>query len=76
MPVLEQIVAQVLAVPVHDVTDDTGPSTTGSWSSLRHVQIIAMVEDHFGIKLEARQIRSIRKVGDLRATLREIGLPT
>jgi acyl carrier protein len=74
MPVLEEIVADVLTIPVHEVTDDTGPAITGSWSSLRHVQIMARVEDQFSIKLGTRQIRSIRTVGDLRAVLRAKGL--
>lgn len=74
MHTLEKIVADVLRIPADEVTDDTGPATAGSWTSLCHVQIVAAVEDHFGVKLEPRQIRSIRSVGGLRDVLRSRGL--
>lgn len=64
---LDDIVADVLGIPPEQVYDSTGPKTASQWTSLRHVQIVAAVEDAFAIRLTPREIRSVRTVGQLRA---------
>ncbi|MFD9869351.1 acyl carrier protein [Streptomyces niveus] len=66
---LTGLVADVLQVPAAEVTDDTGPATTAAWTSLRHVQIVARVEQTFGVKLTAREVRGCRSVAALRGVL-------
>jgi acyl carrier protein len=72
---LEELVAEVLGVPVTDVNDETGPATTGSWTSLRHVRIISVIGREYGLRITPRQARSCRTVGDLRGLLAEEGRP-
>jgi acyl carrier protein len=67
---LVQLVADVLQLPVAEVTAETGPATTAQWVSLRHLQIVAAVEDAYGVSFTPREIRTIRSLGDLRALLR------
>jgi acyl carrier protein len=64
---LHVIVARVLDLPAGDVHDEMGPKTVGQWTSLRHIQLIAAVEDAYGIRLNPREIRSVRSVSQLRA---------
>jgi acyl carrier protein len=71
---VEDLVAEVLGVPSASVTDDLGPRTEGSWTSLRHVQLVSAARRTFGVTLAPREIRSIRSVGDLRALLRTRGV--
>ncbi len=66
---LLQLVADVLDVPVAEVHPGTGPATAAQWVSLRHLQIVAAVEDAYGVSLTPREIRGIRSVGDLSALL-------
>ncbi|GAB1694968.1 acyl carrier protein [Krasilnikovia sp. M28-CT-15] len=62
----DEIVAAQLDLPADELSDDLGPRTLASWTSLKHIQLVAAIEDEFGVKLVAREIRSIRTVGDLR----------
>jgi acyl carrier protein len=70
---LEKLVADVLGMAEEEIDDTTGTATTGSWTSLRHVQIIAAVGREFGLRITPRQARSCRSVGDLRTLLAEEG---
>lgn len=67
---LVQLVATVLDMPADEIGPDTGPATAGRWVSLRHLQIIAAVEDAYGVSFTPREIRGIRSMGDLREFLR------
>lgn len=69
---LSKLVSAVLDIPADQVGDDLSRgSAHGSWTSLRHLQLMASVEDTFGIKLTPREIRRISSVADLRAVLGE-----
>ena len=72
---LVQLVAGVLERPVTEVDGRTGPATVAEWGSLRHLQIIAAVEDAYGVSFAPREIRAITSVGDLRDFLRRRDVP-
>ncbi|MEW2445424.1 acyl carrier protein [Micromonospora marina] len=72
---LVRLVADVLELPVDQVDAQTGPATTAAWVSLRHLQIVAAVEDAYRISLTPREIRTVRSVADLRALLAGRGVP-
>ncbi|HUZ54897.1 MAG TPA: acyl carrier protein [Streptosporangiaceae bacterium] len=74
MTTLEDLVAEVLGVSPVSVTDDLSPRTEGSWTSLRHVQLMSAARRAYGVTLAPREMRSIRSVGDLRALLRAHGV--
>ncbi|GAB1510321.1 acyl carrier protein [Actinophytocola sp. KF-1] len=67
---LAQLVADVLEIPVAEISPDTGPATTAQWVSLKHLQIVAAVEDAYRVSFTPREIRAIRSVGDLSEFLR------
>lgn len=67
---LVELVAELLELPAAEIGPDTGPATTGEWVSLRHLKIIAAVEDTYGVTFTPREIRGVRSVGDLREFLR------
>lgn len=72
---LVQLVAGVLERPVTEIDGQTGPATAAEWGSLRHLQIIAAVEDAYGVSFAPREIRAVSSVGDLRDLLRRRGIP-
>ncbi|TCO45241.1 acyl carrier protein [Actinocrispum wychmicini] len=74
MTSLESLVATVLGIAEQDVTEETGAATTSAWSSLRHVHLVAEVENTFGVRLSPREARSCRSVRDLRLALKGKGL--
>ena len=71
---LVQLVADVLELPVDHIDSQTGPATTATWVSLRHLRIVAAVEDAYGITVTPREIRGITSVGDLRGLLQQRGV--
>jgi len=71
----EDWVAAILEIPPGEVTDDLGPATHGGWTSLRHVQLVSAAQRRYDVRLSAREIRSVRCVGDLRISLRHKGAP-
>jgi acyl carrier protein len=71
---LLRLVADVLEVPVTEIGPDTGPATAGQWVSLRHLQIVARVEEAYDVSITPREIRRIKSVEDLRDVLRRRGV--
>lgn len=63
------LVSEVLEIPLEQVGDDTGPATFGGWTSLKHVQLVAAIEDIYRVDFSPREIRSIGTVGKLREIL-------
>jgi acyl carrier protein len=62
---LQALVAQVLEITADEVTDDLGPATSGRWGSLKHIQIVAAVEQAYNIRLSPREIRSFSTFAEL-----------
>ncbi|MFD5805175.1 MULTISPECIES: acyl carrier protein [unclassified Streptomyces] len=73
MSTLEKIVGDILGLPEDAVDDTTGMKTVGAWTSLRHVQIIAVVQREYGVRITPRQARSCRSVADLRDLIPQEG---
>lgn len=68
---LSVIVAGVLRVNRGDITDGLDMEETGTWDSLSHMELIAAIEDEFGIELTADEIISMRSVGAIKTVLRQ-----
>jgi acyl carrier protein len=68
---LTDIIVEVLRVPRADLTDDLDMEATSTWDSLSHMQLIAALEEEFGIELTADEIVAMRSVGRIREILRE-----
>ena len=47
------------------LTDDTTADDVDGWDSLSHVQLVAAMEEAFGIEFKSREILSWDNVGDL-----------
>lgn len=73
---LKAVVAKVFEISAEEVTDDLGPATFGQWGSLQHIQIVAGVEQAYGISLSPREIRSFGTVAELSNILASKGIAT
>ena len=47
------------------LTDDTTAEEVEGWDSLSHIQLVAAMEEAFGIEFKSREILSWDNVGDL-----------
>jgi acyl carrier protein len=67
---LTDIIVEVLRVPRTEIDDALDMEATSTWDSLSHMQLIAALEDEFGIELTADEIVAMRSVGQIRDVLR------
>jgi len=70
-----ELVGAVLRIPVESVNDDTCARDTDAWSSLAHIQLVAAIEDAYGVRLSAGEIRAMASVSDIRRVLADRGVP-
>jgi acyl carrier protein len=67
---LYALIHEVLRLPKASINDELDMAETGSWDSLSHMQLIAAVEDEYGIELTADEIIEMRSVGQIKSVLR------
>ena len=53
---IKNIMASVFDVSIDDINDDSSPDNIGSWDSLRHMNLITVLEEEFDIRLNDEQI--------------------
>ena len=62
---VEEIFREELEVEDLVLTDETTADDVEEWDSLSHVQLVAAMEEAFGIEFKSREILSWENVGDL-----------
>ena len=67
---LTGLIAGILRVPEGEIEDSLDMESTGTWDSLSHMQLIAAIEDEFGIELTLDEIVAMRSVGQVKDVLR------
>jgi acyl carrier protein len=67
---LEQIVARVFGISAEQVSGGLGRQSLADWTSLRHLQLIAAVEDAFSVRFTPQEIRAVRTVGEIEGIVR------
>jgi acyl carrier protein len=70
-PTVEEIVADVLDMPVEEITDETSPDTTARWDSLQHLNIIMALEEAFRVSFTTDEITQMLSVGIIKILLHE-----
>jgi acyl carrier protein len=68
---LRDLSATVLGVDPDDLTDASAPESLGEWTSLRHLSLIAAVEEEFGIQFSLEEINKSQRFGELRRIVAE-----
>ena len=62
---VEEIFREELEVDDLVLTDETTADDVEEWDSLSHVQLVAAMEETFGIEFKSREILSWENIGDL-----------
>ncbi|MFJ4797986.1 acyl carrier protein [Kitasatospora purpeofusca] len=63
------LVAEVLGVPETELSEDSGPGAHAAWTSLKHIEVVVVLEEHFGVAFSSREIKGHTSVGALRGLL-------
>ena len=71
---LEELFARILSVPLSQITDNASPKTLRNWNSLRHIQLVTMIEDTYAIRFTTAEIVSLNSLAEIRKTLQHKGV--
>lgn len=62
---LQEIFRIVFENPEMVITEDMSANDVEDWTSIVHMQLLATIEEKYGISFSTRDIRKMKKVGDL-----------
>jgi acyl carrier protein len=71
---LRQVIAEVLGVAPHLLTEASSPDSVEPWDSLGHLNVVMALESEFGVSVSAEAALHMRSVGLIRSALREQGV--
>ena len=71
---LRETIADILEVPLAEVTPTLSAETVPSWDSFRHLQLILALEGEYGVQFDPGQIPDLTSVEKLRAALQAKGV--
>ena len=70
---LEDVLAEVLQVPVTAITDELAMKDLEAWDSLKHMELIASLEQRLGSQLTFEEIVAMQSVADIKRVLNQRG---
>jgi acyl carrier protein len=68
---LREVAAAVLGVDTDVLSEASSPENLGAWTSIRHLALIAAVEEAFAIQFSLTEIHKAQKFGELRQLVAE-----
>ena len=71
---LEELLGGLLVMPASRITDDLTMKDVAAWDSLKHMEVVAALEQQFACEFTFDEIVAFRSVGDMRRVLRARGL--
>ena len=71
---VEQLLADVLQIPATEVTDQLAMTDLDVWDSLKHIELIASLEEQLNVQLSFDDIVAMRSVGDIKRVLSSKGV--
>ncbi|MCX4783064.1 acyl carrier protein [Streptomyces sp. NBC_01264] len=71
---LEAVISDVLAIPLGEVDDSLGPVRDDRWDSLKQMQLIVTLEEHYKVTFSRQDLRAMKSVGAVREVLLSKGV--
>ena len=68
---VKEIMADLLGMPKDEITDKTSFKNAEAWDSLKHMEIIAALEERYDILLTADEIVTMLSFGKIKTLLKE-----
>jgi acyl carrier protein len=59
---VQQIIADVLNIPIDQVTPERSPQNVEGWDSVQHLNLVLAVEQSLGIQLDPEDIEKMQSV--------------
>ncbi len=64
---LRELLAYHSGAPEGSLRTDSTPQNTGGWDSLANLNLMAAIEDEFGVTIATRDVVKLRSLGDIAA---------
>lgn len=71
---IKNVMAAVFEISADDITDESSPDTIESWDSLKHMNLILVLEEEFNIELTEEQTVEILSYPLIKIVLKELGI--
>lgn len=71
---VENLLSEVLQMPASNITDDLAMKNVDAWDSLKHMELIVLLEQNFAVELSFDEIVAMQSVGQIKHVLREKGV--
>jgi acyl carrier protein len=71
---LKELIASILHLPVASIVDPLAMSEVEAWDSLQHMNLIASLEQKFGIEFTFEEIVSMQSVAVIKQVLHNKGV--
>lgn len=60
-----QTIADVLGVPVEEISPASSRKNTPEWDSFKHVEVIMAIESEFDARFSVEEIEAFKSCGDI-----------
>lgn len=74
IPRLNEVFRDIFGDPSLSVNENTTSSDIEDWDSLEHINLIAAVENEFGLRFKMREVSGMKNVGEMIAIISERGM--
>ena len=71
---IDELLSRVLKIPATRITDATTMKDVPEWDSLKHMELIVAIEQHYTITLTGDEIADMTSVGVIKSTLTRHGV--
>lgn len=68
---VKNVMASVFEICVDDINDDSSPDTIANWDSLRHMNLITVLEEEFDIRFNEEQITEMMNFSLIELIIKE-----
>jgi acyl carrier protein len=71
---IDTLLASLLQIPATGITEDLAMKDVDAWDSLKHMELIASLEQNFGIELSFEEIVAMQNVREIKRVLKQRGV--
>ncbi len=73
---LKDILAKVLLIDESKISDGMSRKSVKEWDSMAHLMLVSEIESAFEVTMDDDDIMEIQTVGDIKKTLKKVGITT
>lgn len=71
---LKQIMSNIFGIEEEEITDDSSMDNIEKWDSLKHINLIIAIEEHFGISIDEDEMVEMTSFTEIKRILRDNGV--